>query len=138
MTQIRRINSLGYAETIDSSGETDIDQVVISPSAPPVITVQPLTDYEIPIPNLDANRQGRNEQIDDIPTFHEALQMEVISIGKQARELIHQTSSKSDDLPPAYDSHEFHPVLLPGNTHYTYFDTETVQSGSKANKGILL
>ena len=112
--------------------------MVISPSAPPVVTVQPLTDYEIPIPNLDANRQGRNEQIDDIPSFHEALQMEVISSGNQAKELIHQTSSKSDDLPPAYDSHEFHPVLLPGNTHFTYFDTETVQFESKDNQGIRL
>ena len=135
---MRRINSFGYAETIDSYGETDIDQVILSPSAPPVVTVQPLTDNEIFIPNLDADQQARNEPIDDIPTFHEALQMEIISIGNQPREFMHQNSSKSDDLPPAYGSHAFHPVLLPGNTHFTYFDTATVQSGSKDNRGTVL
>ena len=43
------------------------------------------------------------------------MQMEIISIGVGPKELKHQYSSKSDDLPPTYDSYEFHPVLLPGN-----------------------
>ena len=44
-----------------------------------------------------------------------AMQMEIVSIGVQPKELKHQYSSKSDDLPPTYDSYEFHPVPLPGN-----------------------
>ena len=43
------------------------------------------------------------------------MQMNIVSIGVRSKELKHQYSSKSDDLPPPYDSYEFHPVPLPGN-----------------------
>ena len=54
------------------------------------------------------------------------MQMEIVSIGVQPKELKHQYSSKSDDLPPTYDSYEFHPVPLPGELPYI-----SVQTGTK-------
>ena len=98
----------------------------------PAVTVQPLNDFEINriVPDPDTNRQTA-VRIDDLPTFNQALQMDVISTGVPTKKLMHQSSSKSDDLPPTYDAYEFHPVLLPGNTHYTYFDRKTVQPGTK-------
>jgi len=43
------------------------------------------------------------------------MQMEIVSIGVRPKELKPQYSSKSDDLPPTYDSYELNAVPLPGN-----------------------
>ena len=145
---VRRFNSFGDHESILSYGETDIDQVItvdstydcyvsnrISPSAPPAVTVQPVSDFEIYRPELlvETSERNRNDPTNDIPTFEQAMEMEIVPSGNsnQPIQFMHQTSSKSDDLPPAYKSFEFHPVLLPGNTYFSYPESLSVPSGTK-------
>ena len=117
-------------ERHDGGHEVDLRSANSSlpPAGTPAVTVQPLNDLVINrfVSDLDAD-QPTAVPIDDLPTFDQALQMEVVSSGAPTKNLMHQSSSKSDDLPPTYDAVEFHPVLLPGNTHYTYFDSKTVQ-----------
>ena len=121
-------------ESHEGGDEVDLRNAYLNlpPAGTPAVTVQPLNDFEINqfVPDLDADQRAV-VQIDDLPTFDQALQMEVISSGAPTKKLMHQSSSKSDDLPPTYDAVEFHPVLLPGNTYFTYLDGKTVQPGTK-------
>ena len=55
-----------------------------------------------------------NHDSDDIPTFEEALEMEVVTVGSPQNEIRRRVSSqlslKSDELPD-YENYESHPVI---------------------------
>ena len=55
-----------------------------------------------------------NPESDDIPTFDEALDMEVVTVGSPQNDIRRRVSSrlslKSDELPD-YENYESHPVI---------------------------
>ena len=87
-------------EVVDPT-EVVVDQVtVVEPSQP--VTIQKTESLK-----------DTNEEINDLPTFDEALKMEIVktdsSQSKTKRRVSSRLSKTNDELPD-YKTHEFHPV----------------------------
>jgi len=112
-----------YIETTFHNNGTIISRGVIPRALRQTDQIGQRNDLGLPIYFPDPITEQRvinieefpNEPVDDIPTFEQAMQMEIVSIGVRPKELKPQYSSKSDDLPPTYDSYELNAVPLPGN-----------------------
>ena len=116
----RRIDSLlSGTKTEPAPNESNLD-VVLTEIAPESILVDAAVD-DAPFEEntsddnvLAQNENVENPVMDDIPTFDEALEMEVVTVCSPQSEIRRRVSSRlslqSDELPD-YENYESHPVI---------------------------
>ena len=116
----RRIDSLlSGTKTAPAPNESN-PEVVLTEIAPESILVDAAVgDAPFEENTSDDNVLAQNENVenpvmDDIPTFDEALEMEVVTVGNPQNGVRRRVSSrlslKNDELPD-YENYELHPVI---------------------------
>ena len=90
-----------------------VDPIVVNEEAP-VESSQPVI-----IQNTDC-LQVENQEIHDLPTFDEALEMEIVKTDNSEIKVTRhkqkdEFSSKTTDELPDYETHESHPIYLTKN-----------------------
>ena len=97
----------------------DQDSELDGPARWPILEVDPIiADREAVvqpsqpaiIPNTES-LHDKNQEINDLPRFDEALKMEIVKTDKTKRRVSSILSKTNDELPD-YETHESHPVYF--------------------------